>query len=262
MQVGGFELYEDLASSEWVTRRIHDFAVDVGSVIPEGFDAYVRLLHPAFRDEGGDHVLVSWSEIATANGRTVHPEMQWPHISGVWEHSGESAPGLWDREPDVGTLPRTYAAILSDLLARHTATPDQVWFCVWEGWGGLRFHPVGRAQLTSKPLRRPRPRVQLPKQAPRVKLPNRAYYLLSGPIGAVNESMVEPPFWVSANIWWPDDRKWCVATEIDFAWTYVGGSEALLETLIQHSLEGVPTRIDHAVTYEADRLNPAPPGRP
>ena len=75
VQVGGFELYEDLASSEWVTRRIHDFAVDVGSVIPEGFDAYVRLLHPAFRDEGGDHVLVSWSEIATANGRTVHPEM-------------------------------------------------------------------------------------------------------------------------------------------------------------------------------------------
>jgi len=263
VRVGSLQLHEDLAPSEWVTHRIHDFASDVGSVIPEGFERYVRLLHPAFRHEGGDDVPVSWSEIAASNDRIVHPEMQWPHISGVWEHSGVTAPGLWDREPDVGTLPRTYATILSDFLMAHTATPDRVWFCVWEGWGGLRFHPVGRAPLTSGPQRRIRRRAQLPPPAPRVQLPARAYYLLSGPIKAVNESLEEPPSWQSANLWWPDDRQWCVATEIDFAWTYVGGSETLIQALIQHpKLEGIPTRIDHAITHKADRLNPPPPGRP
>lgn len=262
VHVGSFELHEDLGPSEWIAERIHDFGSDVGSVIPEGFESYVRLLHPAFRYEGGDEVLVSWAEIAASNGRIVHPEMQWPHISGVWEHSGETSPGLWDREPDVGTLPRAYAAILGHLLAAHSVTPE-VWFCVWAGWGGLKFHPVGRAILTSGPRRRRRRRAQVPPPAPRMQLPARAYYLLSGPIEAVNESLEEPPFWQSANLWWPEDRQWCVATEIDFAWTYVGGSESLIQALIQHpKLEGIPTRIDHAITYEADRLNPPPSGRP
>lgn len=268
MRVGSLELHEDLRPSDWISHRIHDFAVDVGSVIPEGFDAYVRLLHPAFREEDGRWVDVSWSEIAAANGRTVHAEMQWPNISGVFEDSEQQVPGLWDQEPDVGTLPRTHAAILSDLLAAHTATPDQVWYCVWAGWGGLKFHPVGRAMLTSgrssstsRRSLRLRRRVQPSPPAPCVQLPSREYYLLSGPISGVQESMEEPPFSQSANLWWPDDRAWCVATEIDFASTYVGGSKDLIQELMQHpDLEGIQTQIDHAIFDKADKVNPPPPG--
>jgi hypothetical protein len=58
---------------------------------------------------------------------------------------GVGAPGLWDREPDVGTLPHSHTAILSHPLVAHTTTPDRVWFCGWEGWGGSKFHPVERA---------------------------------------------------------------------------------------------------------------------
>ena len=36
----------------------------------------------------------------------------------------------------------------------------------------------------------------------------------------------------SANLWWPADRAWCVATEIDFAWTYVGGTRAVVDALL------------------------------
>jgi len=262
MRVGSLELHEDLGPSDWIAHRIHDFAVDVGSVIPEGFDAYVRLLHPALREEDGGRVPVSWSEIAAANGRTVHAEMQWPDISGVWKDSEQQVPGLWDQEPDVGTLPRTYAAILSDLLAAHTSTPDQVWYCVWAGWGGLKFHPVGRAMFTSRRPLRLRRRVQPPAPAPCVQLPSREYYLLSGPISGVNESLEEPPSSQSANLWWPDDRAWCVAIEIDFASTYVGGSKGLIRELVQHpDLEGIQTKINHAITGRADTVDPPPPSR-
>jgi len=33
------------------------------------------------------------------------------------------------------------------------------------------------------------------------------------------------------NLWWPTDRAWCVATEIDLTWTYVGGASAMIECL-------------------------------
>jgi hypothetical protein len=34
------------------------------------------------------------------------------------------------------------------------------------------------------------------------------------------------------NLWWPEDRTWCVASEIDLSWTYVGGSSDLVESLV------------------------------
>jgi hypothetical protein len=47
----------------------------------------------------------------------------------------------------------------------------------------------------------------------------------------------------SPNLWWPDDRSWCVATEVDFSWTYVGGSHALIErVLADPALEARPTQ--------------------
>ena len=32
--------------------------------------------------------------------------------------------------------------------------------------------------------------------------------------------------------WWPDDRSWFVATEIDFPWSYVAGSTSLIDALM------------------------------
>lgn len=258
VRVGSLELREDVSPADWIVDRIHDFAVDVGSIIPEGFEAYTRLFHPAIRIEHGEQVPVRWTEIAAAGGRTAHPEMQWANISGVWEHSGANTPGLWDLEPEVGSLPRLYAHRLKEVLTQYTSTPDQVWFAVWDGFGGLKVRPGGTAVLSFGP-ERIQAAVHRPPPAPTFQLPNRAYYLLSGPIGAIGESMCEEPVWQSANLWWPEDRAWCIATEIDFAWTYLAGDSALVETLTSDpGLEALPAQIGHAVTYAADRINPPP----
>ena len=273
MRIGSLELQQDLTPADWVVDCIHDFWVDVGSVVPEGFESYARLLHPAHRREGDGEVPVRWSEIAAANGRTIHPEMQWPNVSGVWEHSGGSSPGLWDHEPDDGSLPPSYADRLSELLAKYTSTPNQVWFCVWNGWGALAIHPAGDAVLTLRRYGRMRgvvdrirswrrvARFEPPAQT--LQLPSRDYYLFSGVVGSITESLERPPFRQSANLWWPEDRAWFVATEIDFAWTYVGGSEALIQELIDDpTLEAISVQIDDSIGYDSDRINPAPPPRP
>jgi hypothetical protein len=44
---------------------------------------------------------------------------------------------------------------------------------------------------------------------------------------------------------WPDDRAWCVAAEIDLAWTYVGGSVTLInDVLASPRLEAQPASLD------------------
>jgi hypothetical protein len=34
------------------------------------------------------------------------------------------------------------------------------------------------------------------------------------------------------NLWWPDDRAWVVASEIDLAWSYLGGSADLVDAVV------------------------------
>ena len=50
-----------------------------------------------------------------------------------------------------------------------------------------------------------------------------------------------------------------MATEIDFAWTYIGGAaEAVDDVVANLGIEAMPARIDHGITSDADGLNPPP----
>jgi|SRR5687768_3033008 len=97
------------------------------------------------------------------------------------------------------------------------------WFAVWEGWGDLRIREDG---------------------GPRFSVPARDLFLLQGTVDDVLTTLSEVD-WIyrSPNLWWPDDRAWCVATEIDFNWSYVGGSSACIEQILGDSeLEALPTK--------------------
>jgi hypothetical protein len=68
---------------------------------------------------------------------------------------------------------------------------------------------------------------------PRVELPDREYFLYRGP---VESAVVWDPEYAddrrTANLWWPEDRSWCVACEIDLPWSYVAGSPDLVGELV------------------------------
>lgn len=88
-----------------------------------------------------------------------------------------------------------------------------------------------------------------------LELPNRSYVLLHGSVA--DATGVFDLLWnQSPNLWWPEDRSWCVATEIDFGWTYVGGSAGLIDEVVAvGDLEALPATLDQGVTYDSDRVN-------
>ncbi|MDQ2942123.1 MAG: hypothetical protein M3R21_00435, partial [Candidatus Dormibacteraeota bacterium] len=58
------------------------------------------------------------------------------------------------------------------------------------------------------------------------------------------------------NLWWPEDRAWCVASEIDHPYSYVGGSSALIkEVLADPAIEAVPASVGDGITYDSDKVN-------
>jgi hypothetical protein len=132
--------------------------------------------------------------------------------------------------------PRAYIA---DVLRVHTTTPDRCWLCLWDGYGDLHGPPSVAytyfwSSDTPEDLRRPPPPPPQPKlRLSRVRLPNRDYLLFTG-------SVEQGDGWERGpELWWPDDRAWCVASEIDLAYTLVGGSDELCGELIAGGAEFV-----------------------
>ncbi len=211
----------DTQAAGWVQAALRDFAVSVVSLVPEGFASYVRVFHPLPAGE-------RWADIARRGGAVVHPRMQFERIAPA------CPPG---EEPRTGHLEAESLDPLAAILARHTATPDRCWFAVWDGWGrnARRDDVLG---------------------APWFGLPSRGYHLMTGPLTAASESECQPPFTQSPSLWWPDDRAWLVATEVDLDSTYVGCSEACAEAITASgALEAM--RIDPAsgISNASDELN-------
>jgi hypothetical protein len=192
---------------------------------------------------------VTWETIAAETGRKMHPRVQFDSLIGA--ERGESRA----YEPYVGDMPPSLLSALCDVLARHTATPERCWFCLWEGWGWVDGAPSAAVVLLSE-TDDDDPVIDMPAafppeviNGPRVSLPGRDYILFDGPLVAATDlgwrtgelvkdvdadTPIDPDEFSpqAPSLFWPEDHAWCVATEIDLDSTYVGGSEAMVDTLL------------------------------
>jgi hypothetical protein len=207
----------DVAQADWIAERLAPFhSGAASSVVPAGFEAYARLLHPAlgFPEDGPG---ARWAEVAAWSGLPLERDTQF-HDLALSAHP-PPRPAPWaGRGAEEGTLDAADLAVLIERLAEHTSTPEDCWFCIWEGYGW-----DGRPDMVD-PIP---PEV---RAGPRVQLPHRRHLLHHGPITAARafvESQGQSP-----TLWWPTDRAWCVGTELDLSWTYVAGSRALITRLL------------------------------
>jgi hypothetical protein len=227
----------DVGPAAWVVAGVAPFRANlVTSLVPRGFPAYARVFHPAGAADGA---AVRWAAVARANERIAHPAMEWVGVTGDWRFlNNEAQPGIWARAPEEGSLPPNEAGVLAGLLAPFTAA-ERWWFALWEGFGSL-------------PTRW--------QSAPRVPLPDRHMYLFAGTPADVTASFNRPGLWPqSANLWWPDDRAWCVATDIDLMSTYVGGSRATIGAVLGCSeLESAEVPPDQTLGFATETVNPVP----
>lgn len=210
----------------------------VALVVPEGFEAYARLLHPL-------HDGQRWSEVAPAylaEGVEPHP---YPFPMPVQHVEGDMGAELVDA--------------LAPVLAAATSTPKSCHVGLWNGWGELHagshtsvlyrrlpwWAPLGRIRVRRERRRDEdaERRREQPLSAFVVSCAVQPWWggrdmlLFDGPLQRVADIGTLPifaerlrrrgPQW-----WWPEDRQWFVATEIDYPWSYVGGKASLIDALI------------------------------
>ena len=230
----------DLSPADWVVASVGPFGSGVGGILPHRFESYARIIHPAASKDTG---AVRWAEVAAWSGGTLHARVQFDALARP-RNGGGRGPAPWDEEPESGRLAPEPLSRLCQMLAGHTQAAQRCWFCLWEGYAWV-------------PRAVPREIVD----GSRVRLPQRGYILFEGPLDAASEMGDRPTDdWFipqSPNLFWPEDRAWCVATEIDLDSTYVGGSARLVRDLVSEaSLESFEVRLADPLWADSDDLNP------
>lgn len=266
----------DVSAANWLVEEVGEFGSGVRGLLPPRFGSYARILHPVWPsssavEERSESEPVRWETVADVKGGRMHPCVQFDALVGA--QRGE-ARGF---EPEVGALPPILLSALCEVLAEHTANPERCWFCLWEGRAWIAGAPSVAVLAAGEA---PERSVQVPPafpseilEGPRVSLPSRDYILFEGPLSGATEMGWRRGALLSAaypkldfdpedfepqspNLFWPEDRAWCVATGIDLDSTYVGGPQALTEGLLKDPwFEAWPADLDDRVDAASDKVN-------
>lgn len=115
----------DLRPAETVAKLLDATGDRVTSVIPSGYESYVRILNPIELRDGS---AVSWTDVVSRNGVEPWAWMQWPEFAAT---KGVVLPDGYWREPDMGNPPVSLAKRLVKAL-----DPDQSnhYFASWAGY--------------------------------------------------------------------------------------------------------------------------------
>lgn len=229
----------DPGAGAWLRPRLAGSGSCLGAIVPQGFEAYARILHPVQLGAGR---WGTWADVGARTGRSVGP------LDPFWRVAGLS--GYRDHaedEPLEGCLAEHAFLALVEVLACESVdgydTPCVV--AMWHGFGA--FHASGRTfvWLTSDgapPEHRDPPPPPYPREVldgPTLALPGREYWTFAATLATADApsrydewAVGDRAGWQSPQLLWPEDRSWCVATEIDYDSTLVGGSTALVARIL------------------------------
>jgi hypothetical protein len=239
----------------WIAPRLEGgFGGKVKQLMPNGYDACVRIFHAALDREGKQ---ATWASVAAALGRTAHREMQWHKLVGSSDTFG-TVNSEWPGEvPSTGELDPPQLEALCGILARHTADPEQCFFGLSTIYGSVE---------DSYP------------DAVLLRWPDRDFVVFSGPLSAADQvgyeligatvaifslgarpgASFDLDRWQSQapNMIWPADRSWFVVSEYDLDSTLVGGGRALVDAILAApELETLEVERGDSLQDDADEIN-------
>lgn len=194
---------DDLLPAEAVAKMLDAEGDRVTSVIPSGYESYVRILNPIELRDGS---AVSWTDIVSRNGIEPRAWMQWHEFAAL---KGVVLPDGYWREPDMGNPPVSLAKRLILALG-----PDQSthYFASWAGYAmeiqepTVMFSPYQREMVLYSGSLIDEHRVPLLPTTPTGRVPM---------------------------YWWPSDLRWFVGHDIYARSLLVGCAQNTAKTILE-----------------------------
>lgn len=125
-------------------------------------------------------------------------------------------------ESELSELAQVGVAL--DVLARHTATPDECYFCLWDGWATTTIGSW-----------------------PNFAIPNRTYWLFRGSLSDYADwNSADPKGWPHGDspdpaFIWPADHAWFIANDVDPHFATIGAGVGAIDQIVADKrIDAVP----------------------
>ncbi len=211
---------DDLRPAETVAKLLDATGDRVTSVLPPGYESYVRILNPIELRDGST---VSWTDAVNRNGIEPRAWMQWPELEVV---EGVVFPDA-DGEPEMGDPPVSLAERLIEALNPDMSTH---YFASWDGYAEeiqgpvVMFSPYQRRMLLYSGILIDEHRAPLVPTMANGRVPM---------------------------YWWPSDLRWFVGQDIYARSLFVGCSQSTAQTILEApNLDAYPISPSDAVLNE------------
>ena len=222
-----FLVYEpeaNVARAEWAARQCIGPKDTLHSVVPTGFEKYVRLCQPGWFSPGFDLVNkggsrvdfytakkvlkpIRWCDIAQENGKVVHSLMQWYSIASPDADIRSGVAGT--HAPFEGVITREMVETLFDVLVSHSGENQECICAFWEGFGNLHN----------------------PRLSTRVEgIGQQGHFLFHAPLAAIRDQWLlvldhsKEPYGLTPQAVWPLTHDWYFAVPFELRSAFLGGS--------------------------------------
>ncbi|MFZ4843000.1 hypothetical protein [Mycetocola saprophilus] len=213
---------------EWLMGRN---SMHVSGMLPQGFEAYLRILHPAAGPSLGEEELprpVTWSDIAAGTGIALQPETTWRELAGgPWDNV--DVPGMGTVHPPAeGRLDQSSMIQLGKYLGETADKSTPIIAGFWDGWEPL-------ANNASAPVEG----VTRLEGSYSVNQGQYLFYTFSPESLSTAQWMDSVEFgWAEGNgitpsFLFPLNRAWCFATDLDQNSSLLGGPRSLVDPLLE-----------------------------
>lgn len=210
----------DLRPAEAVAALLDATGERVTSVVPPGYEAYVRVLNPIELRDGS---IASWTDVVKRSGVEPRAWMQWPELVAV------DSVVLPDGgvEPDMGSPSHSLAQHLVEALR-----PDHGvhYFASWAGYA----MEISEPYVPFSPYQR-------------------EMVLYSGPLIDDDRSPLVPTTATGRvpMYWWPNDLRWLVGQDIYARSLIVGCTQTTARTILEsEQLDAYPVSSSDIILNE------------
>lgn len=188
----------DMRPAEAVANLLDARGGRVTSVIPPGYESYVRILNPIELRDGST---IAWTETVSRIGFKPHAWMQWP------EFEASNQIEFW-KEPEMGNPPVSLVQHLTEALQPDRSTH---YFASWAGYATEIQEPT----VEFSPY-------------------HREMVLYTGNLVDEDHAPLLPTTATGRvpMYWWPSDLRWLVGHDIYARSLFVGCSESTAQRIL------------------------------
>ena len=235
--------------------------VSVGHCLPSGFDRYLKLLHPIYRDLSVIDEKLTWDDVERAERPARRRDMieEGKRIDSILHPSGAVTRQITPAGSFVGR--RVYWRELAERWGRiyHPGITDRGLVPSLSSWPRQLVGPeegnleVGQLGILAKAL------------APLTGEQDCFFWwmtifreepMFKGTLVELPNAPVVQEDHRSPNHVWPRDRSWCMCTDYDLCFTLIGGDSRVASVLqAQAELELLEVELTTRVDYRADDRN-------